>query len=131
MNYKISDGTLFVAPIVAMFFLPGLGVVIALVCFLLWIADKVADAQVKEAMKANPATVRAVPQSISTPVSTLSEEEKNEIIEAAIAETQRQMEFVICPDLRFREKYFDTVFTRLCERQGLKVDKFFWKKIEG
>jgi len=132
MKYKVSEGTLLVAPFVVIFFLPGVGVFIGLVLFLMWIADKVSDAQLKEAMKLNPPSkiIMPAPQRASAPVSALSEEERNEIIEAALAETQRQLAYVVCPNPIFRQRYFDTVFTRLCARQGLKVNKFFWKKIE-
>ena len=72
--------------------------------------------------------LNVIPAPASPPVSTLSEEKKNAIIEAALAEAQRQMEYVICPDPIFRERYFETVFTRLCERQGVNAAEIVWKR---
>ena len=124
MNYKISDGTLLVAPVLIMFFLPGVGVLIALVCLLLWIADKVSDAQVKEAMKLNPASKIV----LHVPV-ILTAAECDRIINDAVEQANRRVVRLTYCDDEAKGHVFRAIVTRLCQKQGVKVNEAVWKKI--
>ena len=117
--------------ILACIFIPFLFEAI-LVFLVLIIIVCAADSLVKKAASTNESgKIRLNVPAISSPtapsVSALSEEESNAIVEAALTETNRQMAYVVCSDPKFREKYFQVVFTRLCERQGVKLDKLVWK----
>jgi Na+-transporting methylmalonyl-CoA/oxaloacetate decarboxylase gamma subunit len=121
----ISGFTLLVA---ACIFFPGLFLSLLFFVVLIVIVCMV-DSVVKKAVSVDESgKIRLTVPTTAPTENTLSEEKRNEIIQAALAETNRQMAHVVCPDRKFRERYFETVFTRLCERQGLNAAEIVRKR---
>ncbi len=124
INYKISHGTLLVVPVVVMLFLPGVGILIALVCFLLWIADKDSDAQVKQATKAD-ASSKIV---LHVPI-TLSEAECDRVIKDAVEQANRRIvRLTYCND-EAKGHVFRAIVVRLCQKKGVTEEILIQRQI--
>jgi len=124
MKIEIGNGGMgssIIFILVVGFFIPPVWPVLIVIGIAMWIASLVADRQIV-----------AIPETSKTPLpveATISDEDANEKIHAAKAEAARIAASTPCSH-EGRKRVFERVFRRECEKQGVAVSKFTWKRNE-